>query len=60
LQFLETNVIIKVAKMIIRVQNIFHVLNNVIFNTVCKYITDPTLCAVETLLFQACNCKYSV
>jgi len=36
----------------IRVQNIFHMLNNIIFNTVCKYMTDPTLCAVETLYFQ--------
>ena len=36
----------------LRVQNIFNVLKNVIFNTFCKYMTDPTLCAVETLYVQ--------
>jgi hypothetical protein len=42
----------------VRVQNVFHVLQNIIGNTTCKLITAAKLCIVETLLFPLCNCKY--
>ena len=36
----------------VRVQNIFHVPNNIMCRTDCKNITAPTLCAVETFCFR--------
>ena len=35
-----------------KVRSIFHVLNKIIFSTICKYITAPILCAVETFCFR--------
>jgi hypothetical protein len=32
----------------VKVQNIYHVLNNIIYSTNCKYRTVATMCNVET------------
>ena len=44
----------------VKVQNIFHVRNNITCSTNCKYRTAATLCTQETWLNQVHNCKYSV
>jgi len=41
----------------VKVRNILHVLYKNICSKICKYITAPTLFAVETLLFRVCNYK---
>jgi hypothetical protein len=42
----------------IKVQNIFHVPNNITCNTSCKYRTAATVYTLETWFVQVYNCKY--